>query len=56
MHRETLFVFFLGLGLSQSALAQVGLAVPDGFSDTTITYDDAGRALVDIAAPLTLLL
>lgn len=29
------------------------MAVPDGLSDTTVSYDDTGWALVDIAAPVS---
>lgn len=40
-------------GLSQGAYAQAVSAVPDGATDTTVTYDNSGRALVDIANPVS---
>lgn len=51
---RSIYGIFFCLSLGQNALAQVGMAVPDGVSDTTVTYDDnTGRALVDIASPVT---
>jgi len=41
------------LCMAQQAFAQISMVVPDGASDTTVTYEDTGRALVDIATPVT---
>jgi len=47
------FTAFLSLGLSQAAYGQDVSAVPDGDTNTTVTYDATGRALVDIANPVS---
>jgi len=43
----------LGLGLSQAAYGQVVSVIPDGESDTIVTFDESGRALVDVATPVS---
>ena len=48
-----LFTACIGVSFAQPVFAQVSMAIPDGFSDTTVTYDDSGRALVDIATPVS---
>jgi len=53
MRWGALFNAFIGVSFAHPAFAQVDVVTPDGASDTTVTFDEDGRALVDIARPVS---
>ena len=48
-----LFTALIGVSFASPAFAHIENAIPDGDSGTTVSYDEDGRALVDIASPVS---